>query len=421
MLHVVPRCGTSFRAVSRKDPFSWHLCLYRIAYCDILTSETVCANGHQEEESMSILFEPTEINGMKLENRFVRSATWEGMAAPNGACTQRLKRLLVNLAEGGVGLIITGHAYIRSDGQAGPWQLGIDKDERVESLRKMTHSVHRRGGRIAIQIAHGGLFANPMLTGQTPLAPSKLAGLGNSQEREMTSHEIRDIVAAFGQAAHRAKEADFDALQIHAAHGYLLSQFLSPAFNKRRDDYGGSEENRARILLEVLKESRANVGAHFPILVKMNSQDLLDDGLTAEDALRIGYLLQEGGVDAIELSGGTIVGGKFSHCKKDITSEDEEAYFRRGAQDFKKSLHLPIILVGGVRTFRLAERLVINRYADYISMSRPLIREPGLIRRWASGDTRKANCISDSQCRDAAFAGKGIYCVFGAGAVKGKA
>lgn len=369
---------------------------------------------------MSILFESTEINGMKLENRFVRSATWEGMAAANGACTQKLTKLFVNLAEGGVGLIITGHAYIRSDGQAGQWQLGIHKDELVENLRKMTHSVHQRGGRIAIQIAHGGLFANKMLTGQTPLAPSKVEGLGNSQESEMTTHEIQDIVEAFGQAALRAKEAEFDALQIHAAHGYLLSQFLSPAFNKRRDNYGGTVENRARILLEVLKESRANVGPHFPILVKMNSQDLLDDGLTVEDSLQIGYLLQEGGVDAIELSGGTIVGGKFSHCKKGITTEDEEAYFRNGAQNFKKNLHVPLILVGGVRTFHLAERLVIKQYTDYISMSRPFIREPDLIRRWASGDTRKANCVSDSQCRDAALAGEGIYCVLERGQRKGQ-
>jgi len=348
---------------------------------------------------------------MKLANRFVRSATWEGMAADDGMCTPRLIELLTQLAGGNVGLIITGHAFIRSDGQAGPWQLGIHKDELVEGLQRMTHSIHQRGGRIAIQIAHAGLFANKVLTGQTPLAPSKVEGPGNSQKSEMTTQEIQDIVEAFGQAAHRAKEADFDALQIHAAHGYFLSQFLSPAFNKRRDDYGGSVENRARIFLEVLKESRANVGPHFPILVKMNSQDLLDGGLTLEDSLRVGCMLQEEGVDAIELSGGTIVEGKFSHCKKGITSEEKEAYFRDGARDFKKKLYVPLILVGGIRSFHLAERLVTEGYSDYISMSRPFIREPDLIRRWASGDTRKAKCVSDSQCRDAAMAGEGILCV----------
>ncbi len=360
---------------------------------------------------MSILFERSAINGMQLENRFIRSATWEGMASANGECTPELTNLMANLAAGGVGLIITGHAYVRPDGQAGIGQLGIHTDALVDGLRKMNRAVHMRGGRIAVQITHGGLFANKTLTGQELLAPSRMEGPDKSRATEMTANDIEDIVKAFGKAAYRAKAANFDALQIHAAHGYLLSQFLSPFFNKRRDGYGGTVENRARILLEVVRESRAKVGSHFPILVKMNSRDLLEDGLTLEDSLRTGYLLQEEGVDAIEVSGGTVVGGRFSHCREGIISENEEAYFRNEAQVFKKHFKVPLILVGGVRTFHLAERLVLEEYTDYVSMSRPFIREPDLVKRWAQGDMTKAYCVSDSLCRQAALAGKGIRCV----------
>ncbi len=360
---------------------------------------------------MSKMFETTEINGMQLANRFVRSATWEGMASNDGACTFRLMELMAKLAKGGVGLIITSHAYIRPDGQAGPLQLGIYKDEFIDDLRELTSSIHKHGSRIVLQIAHAGYFANPKLTGQMPLALSQVEGYSKSPRKEMTMEEIQDIVEAFGQAAHRSKKAGFDGVQIHAAHGYLLSQSISPAFNKRRDAYGGSVENRAKFLLEVLQGVRANVGPDFPILVKMNSQDFLEGGFTLEDSLQVGTMLQEQGVDAIELSGGTFVSGKLNPSREGITSEEKEAYFREEAKVFKEELNVPLILVGGNRSFQLAEWLVKEGYADYISMSRPFIREPDLVKRWASGDLRKAACLSDNQCFGPTMAGDGIYCV----------
>jgi 2,4-dienoyl-CoA reductase-like NADH-dependent reductase (Old Yellow Enzyme family) len=357
------------------------------------------------------MFEATEINGMKLGNRFVRSATWEGMAGDDGSCTPKLVNLMRELAKGGIGLIITSHAYVRQDGQAGPWQLGIYKDELLQSLREMTQAVHDQGGRIVLQAAHAGFFASASLTRQTPLAPSHVEGLTKSARKEMTLDDIQAILEAFGAAAARAKEAGFDGLQIHSAHGYLLSQFLSPAFNKRTDEYGGSVENRAKLLLAVLRRVRDDVGADFPVLVKMNSQDFLDGGLTLEDSLKVGTLLQEGGIDVIELSGGTLISGKLNPSRMGIKSEDKEAYFREAAKAFKEALRVPIIMVGGIRSFDLAERLVEKGYADYVSMSRPFIREPDLVKRWASGDLRKAACISDNQCFGPAMAGEGIYCV----------
>ena len=366
---------------------------------------------NEKETEMSVMFENTEINKMQLTNRFVRSATWEGMAAEDGSCTPKLMELMTRLAEGGVGMIITSHAYVRQDGQAGPWQLGIYKDEVINGLREITHAVQKHGSRTIVQLAHAGFFANGKLSGQAPMALSQAEGFAKSLRREMTAEDIQGIVESFSQAARRAKEAGSDGVQIHAAHGYLLSQSLSPVFNKRSDAYGGSVENRARFLLEVLHGVRATVGPDFPVLIKMNCQDFLEGGLTLDDSLKIGTMLGEGGIDAIELSGGTFVSGKLNPSRVGIKSEEKEAYFREAAKLFKEKINVPLILVGGNRSFELAEQLVDEGYADYISMSRPFIREPGLIKRWESGDLRKAECLSDNQCFGPAMAGEGIYCV----------
>jgi 2,4-dienoyl-CoA reductase-like NADH-dependent reductase (Old Yellow Enzyme family) len=364
-----------------------------------------------EEFIMKNLFDKTEINGLKLSNRFVRSATWEGMAASDGQVTPRLTDLMVQLARGGVALIISSHAYVRRDGQAGIFQLGIYDDRLIPDLRNMVSAVHDEGGKIVVQLAHSGLMAKPNLIGQTPLAVSQVDGFASSPGKVMTTGEIRGIVAAFGEAARRAKEAGFDGVQIHAAHGYLMSQFLSPAFNKRTDEYGGPVGNRARALLEALKSVRSEVGEGFPVLVKMNSEDCLEGGLTLSDSLKAGSLLEKAGLDAIELSGGTLVSGKLSPSRAGIKSEDKEAYFRDAARQFKKEVKLPLILVGGVRSPQVAEKLVREGYADYLSMSRPLIREPDLVKRWQSGDRSRAKCISDNQCFGPGMAGEGIYCV----------
>lgn len=360
---------------------------------------------------MSKLFEATEINGMNLSNRFVRSATWEGMAGDDGSVTPALVDLMSQLAKGLVGLIISSHVFIKPEGQALPKQLGLYKEEFIDGFRQMTRAIHDQGGRIVIQLAHAGYFANPKLTGQSPLAPSLVEGFSKSPGKEMTLQEIRKLIEAFGSAAQRAKEAGFDGVQIHAAHGYLLSQFLSPLFNKRTDDYGGSLENRARVIREVLQKVRSTVGDNFPVLIKMNSEDYLEGGLGLEDSLKIGTLLQKDGLDAIELSGGTLKSGPLNPSRAGISSEEKEAYFLEAAKAFKKKLTVPLILVGGIRSLPMAERIIEQGIADYISMSRPFIREPGLIRRWKSGDLRKASCLSDNLCFGPAGAGEGIYCV----------
>jgi 2,4-dienoyl-CoA reductase-like NADH-dependent reductase (Old Yellow Enzyme family) len=358
---------------------------------------------------MSTLFETTSINGMELSNRFVRSATWEGMATVDGACSPELKDLYEDLAKGGIGLIITSHTYVRPDGIGSPRQLGLSDDTFIPGLRELTDVIHQHNTPVAIELSHAGILSNRKVTQRTPVLLSKVEGYVGSEGREMTVEDIHEIIEAFGQAARRAKEAGFDAIQIHGAHGFLVNQFLSPAFNKRKDAYGGPIENRTRAVLEILEKMRSHVGNNFPILIKLNSEDIIDGGLTVSESLQAALMLEDAGIDAIELSGGTVVTG--DHCRTEIDSEEKEGYWRKAATAFKERLTKPLILVGGVRSLKVAEKLYDEGYADYFAMSRPFIREPDLVARWASGDLEKATCQSDNLCRGPLLEGEGIYCV----------
>lgn len=359
---------------------------------------------------MSILFEPTIINGMSLANRFVRSATWEGMAATDGTCTDRLTDLMVELADGGVGLIITGHSYVSREGQAGPWQMGIHDDATLRGLTQMTEAVHRRGGKIALQLAHAGAQAASSLSGLDAMGPSVIHENGTAICREMNQKDIDRVVRAFGDAASRAKHTGFDAVEIHAAHGYLLSQFLSPAINQRIDEYGGALANRGRMVLEVLRGVRLAVGRNYPVLIKINSEDFFEGGFSIEDMLDLSALLEEAGINGIELSGGTR-NGRYQAVRLGAVSKENEGYYRDAARRFKQRIRVPLILVGGIRSLDVAERLAAEGTADYIALSRPLICEPDLVSRWKNGDTTKSACVSDNRCFNPTRSGEGLRCV----------
>lgn len=361
---------------------------------------------------MSKLFEKTNIKNLTIPNRFVRSATWEGMATEKGACTQKLIDLMVQLAQGGVGLIISGHAYVSTEGQASLRKLGVYDDDLIPGLAEMASAVHKAGGSIILQLAHGGCHANRELTRQEALGPSVMTDKNGPLNREMTREDIGHVVEAFGKAAARAEKAGFDGVQIHAAHGYLLSQFLSPFYNKRNDEYGGSLENRVRIVLEVFESIKGKVQPDYPVMIKMNAQDFVEGGLTADEAIEVASTLDSAGIDVIELSGGTSLSGKLSPVRTGkLSSQDEEVFYRKEAVKYKEKVRAPLMLVGGIRSFEVAERLVNEGTADYISLCRPLIREPGLINRWRSGDLRRSTCLSDNLCFRPAMAGEGIYCV----------
>ncbi len=360
---------------------------------------------------MSTLFESSAINGMQLANRFVRSATWEGMAAEDGAVTPKLIEIMTALAQGGVGLIISSHAYISPEGQATPWQIGIYKDELIPGLQNLVEPIHAHGGKIVMQLAHAGNFAMEKLTGQPALVVSDFEGLAASQRHEIGAPDVQKLITAFAAAARRAKAAGCDGVQLHSAHGYLLSQFLSPLFNRRQDAYGGDIRGRAQIHGEILHAVREAVGPDYPILIKMNCRDFQEGGLSLEDSLQAAILMTAAGLDAIELSGGLLTGGKLSPSRPGIDSPEKEAYFQEELRAFKKAIAIPLILVGGIRSFEVAEHLVAEGAADYISMSRPLIREPDLINRWQAGDRRPSDCNSDNLCFKPGVKGEGIYCV----------
>lgn len=361
---------------------------------------------------MSELLQKTFIGKMELRNHFVRSATWEGMAGENGEVTEPLIDIYRNLAKGGVSLILTGFAFVAKRGKAVSRKLGTDNDALIPGLMRLTEAVHEHGGKIVLQIAHGG--SQGMFDTGMPLeAPSamKERATGNMPV-EMTVEDIRRVVNEFAEAARRANEAGFDGVEIHAAHGYLLSQFLSPYSNRRIDEYGGSIENRARIIFEIYDAVRGKVGRDYPVMVKINSSDFDGGvGLSPEDSLWVCKRLSEMGIDAIELSGGIFASGELMPARPGINGPEKEAYFRDYARQFISHLKCPLILVGGIRSLDVMESIYREGAAQFFSISRPLISEPGLINRWQSGDRKKARCISCNKCFGAAVNEKKFYCV----------
>ncbi|MEE9614655.1 MAG: NADH:flavin oxidoreductase [Thermodesulfobacteriota bacterium] len=360
---------------------------------------------------MSELFENVSIGTMELRNRFVRSATWEGMAAEDGGVTDGLVEIYRDLAKGGVGLILTGFAFVNKRGKCNAGMLGADDDALIPGLKKIADVVHAEGGKVALQIAHGGAQSR-FETGFPLEAPSavKERAFGTEPE-EMTVDDIRRTVTDFAEAARRAKEAGFDGVEMHAAHGYLLSEFLSPYTNRREDEYGGPIETRARIVVEVYEAIREKVGTDWPVMVKINSADFVAPGLTAAESVIVCKKLSDIGIDAIELSGGTPASGERMPAREGIDGPEKEAYFRVCAKEFRPEITCPLILVGGVRSIEVAEAIYEEGTADFFSLARPLISEPDLINRWAGGDRRRARCISCNKCLMAAVKEGRLYCV----------
>ncbi|MEE8483248.1 MAG: NADH:flavin oxidoreductase [Nitrospinota bacterium] len=361
---------------------------------------------------MSIMFESTEINGMTLSNRLVRSATWEGMCNAEGRPTDKLVLCYRDLAKGGVGLIITGYTFVRQDGKQLPGQMGIHTDDFEEEMKNLTGAAHNAGGKICMQLVHAGGQTDSVSAGRKPLAPSAVeVGQFPEKPAEMSRQDIDEIVKAFGDGARRAKEWGFDAVQIQGAHGYLINQFLSPLTNRRTDKYGGSTENRRRFLMEVYATVRESVGSDYPVMIKLSGADFLDGGFETEDAIEVSKLLVQEGIDAIEVSGGTPASGEQSPVRKRIKQPEQEAYNLTLATRVKREVKCPVMVVGGFRSFEVIEAALQNGTADYISLCRPFIREPDLVKRWQSGNREKAGCLSCNGCFRPGIKEGGIYCV----------
>ena len=347
-----------------------------------------------------MLFEPFSFSGLNLRNRLVRSATYEKRADEDGFVTESLIELYEDLTRGGIGLMITGNALVHPSGRTITQMLCIHSDIYIQGLRKLTAAVHEMKGIIAIQLVHGGRQSFPVLLGGSdPLAPSAVFDTSTKiMPRAMTDTEIWEMVDAFGDAARRGRIAGFDAVQIHGAHGYLVSEFLSPHTNRRDDYWGGDEERRFHFVEEVYKAMRKEVGEDYPLMIKMNADDLMEGGLKVDGAVRIAARLEELGLDAVEVSGGMYESSRKT-AQPDILDPEDEAYFRDRGKAFKSSLHIPVILVGGMRSRTVMEEVLQKGEADLISMARPLIREPDLPNKFREGKVR-ADCISCNGCMD---------------------
>ncbi|MFH2092811.1 MAG: NADH:flavin oxidoreductase [Pseudomonadota bacterium] len=361
---------------------------------------------------MASLFETASIGKLALNNRMVRSATWEGMCEPDGRPTRKLIDYYCDLVKGGIGLIISGYTFVRQDGKQLPGKMGMHTDAFFEDFKQLTKAVHNLGGKIAVQLVHAGGQAQSKTIGRTPVAPSgEKTGSYPEAPQALSILEIEDLSDSFANAARRAKEWGFDAVQIHGAHGYLVSQFLSPFTNLRTDEYGGSLENRSRFLFDVYEKIRAQVGKDYPVFIKLNGEDHLENGLTQQEGLQIAKQLSDFGIDAIEVSSGSAASGKIGPAREKIDTPEKEAYNLDLALSIKKAVTCPVISVGGFRSLTIARKAVEQDGIDFISLSRPLIREPDLPRKWQNNESDQASCISCNKCFIPGLSQGGIYCM----------
>ena len=351
---------------------------------------------------MSRLFEPIRVGNIEMKNRFMRSATYYALADRNGFIGERSVDLMNQLAAHDVGLIVTGYAYVQENGQCFVDMNGIQDDEHIPGYERMTRAVHDNDGRIVMQIAHGGVNSTAVdKAGGDLVAVSVPEDLpkGRTRPRELTEEDIEGMVDAFGQAAARVQEAGFDGVQIHGAHGYLVTQFLSPQSNRRTDKWGGSLENRMRFVVAVTRAMKDRVGDDFPVMIKLGCRDYSDhpQRLTIEDGVETAKKLESEGHCHIEVSHGVV---DTSHGKMaaGVTTTDREAYMAQDARALREAVGIPLGLVGGMRTPSVMEQLLEEDAVDTLSICRPLIREPDLIQQWKSGSRKSADCISCGRC-----------------------
>lgn len=389
---------------------------------------------------MSILFTPRKIGNVELPNRLVHSATYEGMSRKGGEVSDELIKRYEKLAKGGVGLIISGYMGIHPTGRAYPYQTGIHSDDMIPGLKKLTDTVHREGGKIAFQLNHAGRQTTKNLIGQIPLGPSSKGRdpVNFIKPKEMTEDQILEIVEAFGAAAKRAVKAGADGIQLHAAHGYLINEFLSPFFNFRTDSWGGPDENRFRFLKEIVLEIQKTAPEGMPVLVKLSTNDYTPkEGITPRLAVKYAEWLTELRIDGVETSCGSAIYSYMNMCRGNVPTAElvkglswwekpigrlmigklegkyelEEGYNLEAARMIKPVLgDTPLFLVGGMRTVAHMEEVLEKNYADFISMSRPFIREPFLVNKIKEGKMEKVSCVSCNRCLAAVPNNLPVYC-----------
>jgi 2,4-dienoyl-CoA reductase-like NADH-dependent reductase (Old Yellow Enzyme family) len=352
----------------------------------------------------SKLFEKNTIGSLQLKNRVIRSAAGSGIASKEGYVTQHVKDWYSRVSSGGASLLISEMMTVWDDGNFPEGYLRIDNDKYIEGLKEISDIVHKNNSKIIAQIGNYGslLHWEPL---KTPVGPSKVNdSVSGITPKELSTDEVKKLIDHFVSTAKRAKEASFDGVQIHAAHGFLLNKFLNPYYNKRRDQYGGSTENRARILSDIAKAIKEECGKDFIVLLKINTSDFTheDHGFTFDESLRVCKTLSKDNYDAIELTSG-VAGARVSPAR----SKNEIAYNKPYGRIIADEIEIPIILVGGIRSFDIAEEILQNTQIQYIGMTRALTKNPDLIKQWEQENYTPSDCTSCNLC----FTSPGQMCV----------
>ena len=392
------------------------------------------------------LFDPITIGNVVVPNRIAKSAMVEGRCDERGLASPDMAEMYERWSRGGVGLAFTGMAMVVEGTGMTPCELGLYSDEQIGPLARVAAAVHRHPGKVFVQLC----YAPPQVLRKTAIklgSPSISGGLNCATltwNRALRDEELLGIAASFGRAARRAREAGVDGVQLHAAHGYLLSRSLSPKHNRRCDAWGGTPERRLKLLSEVFRAIQTEAGRDFPIAVKLNAHDGLSGGLTIEHTVDVARALQRWGCAAIEVSAGTAdVGLSFYPNKGEIPIDlgkeflarempllrpllgwldpvlrheargvvfAHEAYFLEEAKRIAEAVDIPVITVGGIRSRAMAESILANSRVAMVSLARPLVRQPRLPQLWQDGLQPEASCDSCNRCYVRLGLGEALRC-----------
>lgn len=316
---------------------------------------------------MSYLIKPLETYNLSLKNRLVMPPMATAKADDEGKITEDILNYYDEKSKGGyISLIIIEHSFISPEGKASHRQMSAADDSVIDGLRNLADTIHKNGAKAVMQISHAGSATTREITGYDPVAPSAIQNprKGESVPLELTQDQIKDIVQKFKKAAMRVKEAGFDGVEIHSAHGYFLNQFLSPLTNKRTDEYGGDIYGRIRIHLEIIKEIRNAVGNSYPIFLRIGATDNTEGGTTIEDSIKASIEFEKAGVDILDISGG--------FCGYALPGE---GYFAPVSLEIKKAVKIPVIVTGGIKDVQVAESILKEGKADLIGVGRAILND----------------------------------------------
>jgi 2,4-dienoyl-CoA reductase-like NADH-dependent reductase (Old Yellow Enzyme family) len=374
-------------------------------------------------------FEPAMLGPLRLRNRVIKSATFEGVM-PRGAVTDELIDFHTAVARGGAGLTTLAYCAVSKGGRVNPNTL-VFRDEMIGDLTRLTHAVHAEGAAVSAQLGHAGLVGSARSRHAT-LAPSaRFSAPAMGRVKAATPAQLDDVVRDFERAARVAVAAGFDAIEVHLGHNYLLSSFMSPNLNHRRDEYGGSVENRSRFPRRVVEAVRRATDDRVAVLAKFNMADGVPDGLWLDESLQVARLLEaDGHLDAIELTGGSSVLNGMYFFRGEVPMKEfaaaqsrivglglrafggrifpeypfEEAFFLPYARQFREALDMPLVLLGGINRLDTIEAALGEGF-EFVAMARALLREPDLVNRLAAGRSAAGLCVHCNKCLPTIYSG----------------